>query len=119
MEENANELRAAGKNDNTPRHYIANNAGLNPQEEATLKAIAADYWAKTQAILSAGNALAASGIPKGDQRYKDLANQRQQIALDHMSQIQTAFGPTRFSKLDRYVRSSVMFTTRPASARKH
>lgn len=110
LENQANNLKAKGKNDTFVRSWMRVNAGLTAEEESNLKAIAADCEAKTSATLSAAKALASTAASSaGAQQFQALLSQRQQTVLDHMNQLQTAFGPARYAVLDAFVRQTVKF----------
>jgi hypothetical protein len=116
LESQANNLKAEGKNDSSLRSWIQRNAGLTSRETANLKAISADYQTKTSAIVGAVQALATAGTNlASSQQAQSLLSQRQQTVLDHISQLQTAFGPARYAVLDSFVRQTVKIQVGPAA----
>ena len=88
------------------RFLLQKQAGLTAQEDAALKAIAADWRAGDLGIVSTGQALVKAGATANDARLQALAVQRQQWVTAHVSQIQAAMGPARFRQLDIFVRVS-------------
>jgi hypothetical protein len=110
FEDQANSLKAKGKDDSFMRSWMKRNAGLTTQEESNLKAIAADCEAQTAAAMSAAKALAASGVnPSTSQQIQALLGQRQQTVLVYMGQLQNVFGPARYTLLDAFARGIVRF----------
>lgn len=108
LETQANNLKAQGKDDTFLRSYIKLQAGLTTSEESSLKSISADSQAQTTAIMNSAKALVAAGaIPATSQQVQALLSQRQQIVVNHMSQLQAAFGSARYAVLDAYVRQNV------------
>jgi hypothetical protein len=115
LENQANALKAKGKSDTFLRSWMRVNAGLTAQEESNLKAIATDCEAKTSATLSSAKALASTAAgPAGAQQFQALLSQRQQTVADHVGQLQTAFGPSRYVVLDTFIRQTVKFGTNAA-----
>jgi hypothetical protein len=85
-------------------------ATLTAGEESNLNSIAADSQTTTSAIISSINALVSSGAnPVTSQQVQALLSQRQQTVLNHMGQLQRAFGPAPYAALDTYIRQSVQF----------
>ena len=116
LENQANSLKAQGKDDTFMRSWMQTKAGLSDQETASLKAIATDCRATPSAIVSAVRSLAAAGANFAtSQQVQSLASQRRQTVLDHMGQLQTALGPARFAVLDAYVRQTVKIPIGPAA----
>jgi hypothetical protein len=105
LDNHANSLSAQGKNDTSTRSAIRTQAELTSAEEAALKAIAADLRVKDDGIANATRALMAAGARIGNSRQlQDLRDQRQQLIADHIGQLRTALGTTRFSELDAFIR---------------
>ncbi len=105
LEQVANQLVAQGKDDTWARSSIRRGAQLTSEEEAALKAVAADWRQKSDAMTAANRALlAAHALDSSPQAQQDRANLRQQNVLDHVAQLQTAFGPARFKLFDVFVR---------------
>lgn len=105
LDNHANSLSAQGKNDTSTRSAVRTQANLTIAEEAALKAIAADLRVKDDGIVSATRALMAAGARiENSQQLQDLRNQRQQTITDHIAQLRTALGSTRFLELDAFVR---------------
>ena len=88
------------------RSLLQKKAGLTVQEDAALKAIAADCRAGDLGIVSAWRALVQAGAAANDPRLQALASQRQQLVTSHVSQLQAAMGVARFQQLDSFVRLS-------------
>ncbi len=118
LEGQANKLVSQGKNDAFMRSAIRQQAGLTSQEEASLKAIAADWRANESAIETASKALIAAGA-RGptSASLQSLAQQRKQMIADHINQLQTAFGPARFAVLDGYATSTANVQARRPPAK--
>ena len=79
---------------------------MTAQEEAAVKAIAADWRAGDSGIVNTAQALAKAGAAPNDLRLKALALQRQQLVASHVSQLRAAMGTARFQQLDSFVRVS-------------
>jgi hypothetical protein len=95
-EEQANKLASQGKDSSFLRSAIRRQAGLTEQE-TTLKAIAADYRAQGDAILSVELALVAANPGAGGTRQlRDAVSQRIRAVNDHVAQLQAALAPARF-----------------------
>jgi hypothetical protein len=88
------------------RSLVQMQAGLTAQEDAVLKAIAADWRAGDAGIVSAGRALAKAGAAANAAQLQALALQRQQLVTNHVSQLQAAMGTARFQRLDSFVRAT-------------
>jgi hypothetical protein len=88
------------------RSTLQRTAGLTAQEEAAVKAIAADWRAGDLGIVNTEQALAKAGATPNDLRLKALALQRQQLVASHVSQLRAAMGAARFQQLDSFVRVS-------------
>jgi hypothetical protein len=103
----ADKIDAKGGNGGWARSQIATKAHLTNQEQQTLNAVAADYRTKNDTILASIIALAAKGVSASNaQQVRDLQNQRKQNALDHIAQLQTAFGNVHFHQFLGYARGT-------------
>ena len=112
LENQANSLKAQGKDDRFMRSWMQTKAGLSDQEIASLKAIAADCRNTTSAIVGSIQTLAAAGTSlAASPQAQSLVSQQRQAVLDHIGRLRTAFGPVRFGVLDAYVRDSVKIRT--------
>lgn len=105
LQDQADKVKAQGKDDSQVRHTIQHQAGLTGLQESTLNAIASDWRTNNASILSQIQTIAATGArgPTSPQ-LQALHSQRQQLVLDHLSQLQTAYGPGSFYMLDLFVR---------------
>ena len=115
LESQADNLKAHGKDDSFLRSWMKRNAGLTNQEEAKLKAIAADCHSKTAANAGAVQALAATGATAANSQVQALLGEQQQTVLSHVGQLQAAFGPTRYAVLDNFVRQTVRILVGPTA----
>jgi hypothetical protein len=107
LEDVANRKTAQGKDGAGYRSLVRQRAGLTDGEEATLKALAADWRRKNDALTSAVRALRAAGaLDTTTQAQQARAKQYEGNALDHVAQLQAAFGHVRFKLLDVFVRRS-------------
>lgn len=103
------------------KNAIKKDAGLTDSEDASLESIVTDYRAGLQALDQRSSQLAAqyrppnSPPPSVQQQLNLLYEQRQQLISDHMNQLKTAFGPSRFAILDAYVRSTILPTFKASS----
>ena len=88
------------------RSTLQRTAGLTAQEEAAVKAIAADWRAGDASIVNTGQALARAGASANAAQLRALAAQRQRLVASHVSQLQAAMGAARFQQLDSFVRAS-------------
>ncbi len=88
------------------RSTLQRTAGLTVQEEAAVKAIAADWRAGDAGIVNTGRALAKAGASANAAQLHALAVQRQQLVASHVSQLRAAMGAARFQRLDSFVRVS-------------
>ena len=86
------------------RSTLQRTAGLTAQEQAAVKAIAADWRAGDLGIVNTGQALAKAGASANSARLHALAVQRQQWVTAHVGQLKAVMGPARFQQLDRFVR---------------
>jgi len=110
LQTQANNLKAQGKDDSFMRSYMQRSAGLTTQQAASLNAIAADCQAQTQALVGQIKALAGTAMTSAiSQQVQSLLSQRQQAVIDHMSQLQTAFGAAQYAALDSFVHATVNF----------
>jgi len=115
FEVQANSLKAQGKDDKFMRSWMRLHGGLSIQEESTLKAVAADCEAATSAAMSSAKALVASGAnPTVSSQVQFLLGQRQQAVVNHMGQLQTAFGATRYAVLTAFAHQIVRFGAGPS-----
>jgi hypothetical protein len=103
LDQQADKLAAQGKDGSFTRSTVQRQASLTIQEESALKAIAADWSAKSLALAKAAQEARAAG---NSQQAQDVQEQRKQMTADHISQIQSAFGPARFRHLDGYVHAT-------------
>ncbi len=118
LEGQANKLDSQGKNGAFMRSAISQQAGLTTQEEASLKAIAADWRGKESAIETASKALIAAGARGPTSApLQNLAQQRKQMIADHINQLQAALGPARFAVLDGYATSTANVQARRPPAK--
>jgi hypothetical protein len=99
----AGKLEAKGHSGANARSEIARRAHLTSQQQQALNAIAGDYRAASHAIYAQIVALIQSGPGSNPQQLQNLQNQRMQTALDHMAQVQAAFGNTSFQAFSGYV----------------
>ena len=108
LDDLANKYSSQGRTamTNQVRSIVRTKAGMTAQEDAALKAIAADWRARDAGIVTAGRALVKSGATAKDPRLQALALQRQQLVASHVSQLQASMGSARFQKLDAFVRAS-------------
>jgi hypothetical protein len=88
------------------RSLLRKQAGLTAQEDAALKAVVAGWRTGDVGIVTAGQALVKAGAVANDARLQALANQRQQLVANHVSQLQAAMKSARFQRLDSFVRAS-------------
>jgi hypothetical protein len=88
------------------RSTLQRTAGLTAQEEAAVKAIAADWRAGDLSIVNAGQALVKAGATANSARLTALLKQRQQLVATHIGQLQSAMGAARFQMLDGFVRAT-------------
>jgi len=118
LEGQANKLASQGKSGAFMRSAIRQQAGLTTQEEASLKAIAADWRGKESAIETASKALIAAGARGPTSApLQNLAQQRKQMIADHINQLQAALGPARFAVLDGYATSTANVQARRPPAK--
>jgi hypothetical protein len=113
--EHAADLAAArGSTNSTFRHRVKNDCGLTVAEEASLKAIVADFrlgYADAQAQAATISASFPAHTALSADARKTLANLKAQIGTSttsHVQQLQVAFGPQRFQVLDAYVRRTIL-----------
>jgi hypothetical protein len=84
LENQANSLKAQGKDDTFMRSWMQTKAGLTSQETASLKAIAADCRNTTSAIVGSIQTLAAAGTSlAASPQAQSLVSQQRQAVLDH------------------------------------
>jgi hypothetical protein len=103
LEAQADKLVSQGKKDSYMRSLVRNQVGLTAQEEAALKAVAADWKVRKTGIVSAAQALVAAGAKTSTSpALLGLRNQRDQMIAAHIDQVKTAFGPARFQTLDSF-----------------
>jgi len=86
------------------RSTLQRTAGLTAQEQAAVKAIAADWRAGDLGIVNTAQGLAKAGAAANAAQLHALAVQRQQLVASHVSQLRAAMGSARFQQLDRFVR---------------
>jgi hypothetical protein len=108
----AGKMASQGIDDTFYRTLIRRQVGLTTNEEAMLKAIAADWRRTDSQIQTAIQAARASGTPATSQEVQNLESQRIQTVRDHISQLQAGFGNMRFEVLDAFVRRSA--TVKPS-----
>jgi len=96
--------QAGGLGPAAMRSVIQQQAGLTAAEAASLVSVAKDWRSSDSSIEASIQALAATGAPANSAQGQGLAAQAGQNVLDHVAQLQGAFGPARFSLLDLYVR---------------
>ena len=112
LADRADQLASQGKKDAFIRTAIRRQARLTNEEDAALTAIALDWRTQDAAVASTQRLLLKSGVQAGlSQQLQGLASQRQQLVLDHISQLQAALGPAQFFLLDLFVRRNS--TVRP------
>jgi hypothetical protein len=102
----ADKLASQGKDAVSARTLLSRQAGLTPQESDALKAIALDWRNKHSYVLTSARILIKTGVSAGDARLQSLAGESRQTDLDHITQLQSALGPTRFKQLDVFVRAT-------------
>jgi hypothetical protein len=102
----ASKMASQGIDDTFYRTLIRRQVGLTTNEEAMLKAIAADWRRADSQIQKAIQAARASGVPATSQGVQNLRSQRIQTVRDHIGQLQAGFGNMRFEVLDAFVRRS-------------
>jgi hypothetical protein len=102
----ADKLASQGKDAVSARTFLSRQAGLTPQESDALKAVALDWRSIHLSLLTSARVLTKTGVSAGDARLQSLADESQQTDLDHISQLQSALGPTRFKQLDVFVRAT-------------
>jgi hypothetical protein len=88
------------------RSTLQRTAGLTAQEEAAVKAIAADWRAGDAGIVNTAQGLAKAGAAANAAQLQALAVRRQQLVASHVSQLRAAMGTARFQQLDSFVRAS-------------
>jgi hypothetical protein len=103
LQDLADKQKAKGQDDSFYRHWLQRQAGLTTQQETQLNAIASDWRTNDAAILGQIQQMAAAGGAASPQ-FQTLRNQSEQLLLDHLSQLQTGFGPGSFYQLDLYVK---------------
>jgi hypothetical protein len=103
LQDQADRVKAKGQDDSAVRHLLQKQAGLTTQQEAQLNSIASDWGTKDASVLGQIQTMAASGGSASPQ-FQALRSQRQQLLLDHLSQLQTTYGPGSFYLLDLYVK---------------
>jgi hypothetical protein len=102
----AYKLALQGKDGSRMASRIRLQFGLTAREEEVLKAIAADSRTRVGAMVATAQSMKSAGTPAGSPQLQNLLSQRKQVALDHIQQLTAAFGPSRFSQLDRQVRAT-------------
>jgi hypothetical protein len=109
LQDKANHLKGIGLDDGSMRHMIAQQAGLTSAQEIALDGIALDWRTQNAGLLSQIQGLAASGARSSTSpQLQNLRAQRRQLVLDHLTQLQTTFGPGAFYSLDLFVRRTVV-----------
>lgn len=109
---------AAGVKNAEALHHIKNAAHLTPAEEVALKSITADFEGQFGAIQSKLHTLGEenrNNVPWPDavrEQVMALRQQQHQVTMDHIQQLQKAFGANRFQMLDDYVRRTILPTVR-------
>jgi hypothetical protein len=98
------------------RSMVRTQTGLTAQEDAALKAIAADWRAGDSGILNTAQGLVKAGAAANAAQLRALAVQRQQWVTSHISQLQSALGPAHFQILDGFVRATSTVKSGTAAA---
>jgi len=116
FQDQADELATEGKVDSFMRSTVQREASLTAQEAVYLNTIARDWRNKDLAILTAMRARPGARAGGSSPQLKDLAGQRLQNVVSHVSQLQSALGPARFPVLDYYVHTTVAVKPGPGHA---
>jgi hypothetical protein len=108
--------QAGGLGPPAMRLVIQQRTGLTSQQAASLTSIAKDWKSTDSGLRSSLYSLVAAGTSAASPQAQSLAGQAQRNLLDHLAQLQTAFGPASFYLLDLFVRRTTNITVPGAAS---
>ena len=95
LEDIAGDTRSRGADDSEVRSRIQRQAGLTPEEAASLKRIVRDWKGRNAALQSA----AKSGI-------KTVPEEHRRMMTELLADLKASLSPKRFAQLDTFVRAT-------------
>lgn len=105
LQDQADKVKAQGLDDSTLRHLVLREANLTTQQESALNAIASDWRAQNALLLKSITVLASAGQRGATSpQLQALHAASSHLVLDHLNQLQVAFGAGNFCLLDLYVK---------------